>query len=76
MRVSSNSTKGGTMGRNTQILVEIVTLLSPPDKATAQSALEHHFDHQLIIDAGNIDTIQTAAKQLRLRVACCRSAPP
>ena len=55
------------MGRNTQILEEIITVLSLP--ANALEALEHHFKHRLILDAGNVNTIEQAAKQLRLRVS-------
>ena len=54
------------MGRNIQILEEIVNVLSLP--ANALEALEHHFSTRLIIDAGNVDTIEQAAKLLRLRI--------
>ena len=54
------------MGRNTQILEEIINVLSLPPDALAQ--LQHHFNHRLILDAGNVDTIEQAAKKLRLRV--------
>ena len=55
------------MGRNTRILEEIINVLSLP--ANALEALEHHFKHRLILDAGNVNTIEQAAKQLRLRVS-------
>jgi hypothetical protein len=54
------------MGRNTQILEEIINVLSLPPQALDQ--MERHFDHRLILDAGNVDTIEQAAKKLRLRI--------
>ena len=55
------------MGRNTILLNEIVNVLSLPSHALKQ--LEHHFSARLILDAGSVDTIEAAAKQLRLRVS-------
>ena len=54
------------MGRNNKILEEIVNVLHLPHDALVH--LEHHFDRRLILDAGNVDTITTHAKHLRLRV--------
>jgi hypothetical protein len=54
------------MGRNTEILEEIVNVLHLPDDALVH--LERHFDHRLILDAGNVHTIEAHAKALRLRV--------
>ena len=38
------------------------------NKETALRELEEHFCTRLILDAGNVDTIELYAKQLRLRV--------
>jgi len=54
------------MGRNTPLLKEIVNVLSLPPDALEQ--LEHHFATRLIFDAGSVDTIEAAAKQLRLSI--------
>jgi len=54
------------MGRNTNILEEIVNVLHLPHDALVH--LERHFDHRLIIDAGKVDNIEAHAKTLRLRV--------
>jgi hypothetical protein len=54
------------MGRNTKILEEIVNVLHLPHDALVH--LERHFDRRLLVDAGNVDTIEAHAKQLRLRV--------
>ena len=54
------------MGRNTSLLKEIVNVLSLPADALKQ--LEHHFSARLILDAGSVDTIEQAAKQLRLMI--------
>ena len=54
------------MGRNTQILEEIVNVLHLSPEHLVR--LEHHFDRRLILDVGNTGTIQKAAKTLRLRV--------
>jgi len=58
------------MGRNTPLLKEIIEVLSDQvfNKETALHDLEQHFSTRLILDAGNVDTIITHAKQLRLRV--------
>jgi hypothetical protein len=54
------------MGRNTQILEEILNLLSLPPEHLVQ--LERHFNHRLILDVGNIDTIMAHSSELRLRI--------
>ena len=54
------------MGRNTQMLEEIVKVVSLSPEHLVH--LEHHFDHRLIVDVGNVDIIATHANQLRLRV--------
>jgi len=54
------------MGRNTNILGEIVEVLQLPHDALAH--LERHFNDRLILDAGNTSTIEAHAKTLRLRV--------
>jgi len=54
------------MGRNISLLKEIADVLSLPLDALDQ--LEHHFHQRLILDAGNVETIAQAAKQLRLRI--------
>ena len=58
------------MGRNTQILEEIINVLTDQlfNKETAMRDLEHHFNTRLILDAGDVSTIATHASQLRLRV--------
>ena len=54
------------MGRNTNILGEIIEVLSLTPEHLAR--LEGHFDHRLILDAGNTQTVVDCARQLRLRV--------
>ncbi len=54
------------MGRNTKILEEIIEVLSLPHDALVH--LESHFDHRLILDAGNTETVGDCARRLRLRV--------
>jgi hypothetical protein len=54
------------MGRNTKILEEIVNVLSLKPEHLAQ--LERHFNTRLLVDAGDVNTIQAHARQLRLRV--------
>jgi hypothetical protein len=54
------------MGRNTKILEEIVNVLQLTPEHLVH--LERHFDHRLLVDVGNADTIITHAQQLRLRV--------
>jgi len=58
------------MGRNTHLLREIIEVLADQvfNKDTALRDLERRFNTRLIIDAGNVDTIQKHAKKLRLRV--------
>ena len=54
------------MGRNTQILEEIVNVLSLTPEHLAH--LERHFFTRFVLDVGNVDTIEAHAKHLRLRV--------
>jgi hypothetical protein len=54
------------MGRNTQILEEILNVLSLSPEHLVH--LERHFDHRLILDIGNTGTIMAHASQLRLRI--------
>ena len=54
------------MGRNTPLLKEITSVLSLPPDALEQ--LENHFSTRLIVNAGDVNTIEAAAKQLRLRI--------
>ncbi len=54
------------MGRNTKLLQEIIEVLSLSPEHLVH--LERHFDHRLILDAGNVHTIEAHAKALRLRV--------
>jgi hypothetical protein len=54
------------MGRNTQILEEIVKVLALSPEHLAQ--LERYFEDRLILDVGNVNTVSTHAKQLWLRV--------
>lgn len=58
------------MGRNTPILQEIIKALSTEidDEHYALDQLENHFQHRLLVDAGNVSAIGTYAKQLRLRI--------
>ena len=53
------------MGRNTPILQDIVAVI---DQQQALEALEIHFQHRLLVDAGDVQTTATAANALRLRV--------
>jgi len=54
------------MGRNTQILEEIVNVLSLTPEHLVH--LELHFNTRLIVDTGNVDVVAAFATQLRLRV--------
>jgi excinuclease UvrABC helicase subunit UvrB len=54
------------MGRNTKILEEIIEVLSLTPEHLVH--LEQHFDHRLLVDVGNVESITTHAKHLRLRV--------
>jgi len=54
------------MGRNTQILNEVVSVLSLTPEHLVH--LEQHFDHRLLVDAGDVDKVTAYASQLRLRV--------
>ena len=54
------------MGRNTPLLREIINVLHLPSDALAH--LERHFEHRLILDAGNTQTVGDCALRLRLRV--------
>ena len=54
------------MGRNTKILEEIVNVLLLPANALEQ--LEHHFQRRLILDAGDVEFVASAAQKLRLNI--------
>jgi len=56
--------------RNTPALTQIVQALtySTPVKEVAIRLLEEHFENDLLIIAGNIQTVETAAKELRLAI--------
>ena len=54
------------MGRNTQLLEEIINVLSLSPEHLAQ--LEHHFNTRLLVDVGDVSSIEAHAKTLRLRV--------
>lgn len=54
------------MGRNTQILEDIINVLHLTPEHLAH--LEQHFSTRLIHDAGNVETVATFARRLRLRV--------
>ena len=58
------------MGRNTALLKEIVTTLDSEldDIDYALDALESHFHHRLLVDAGSTKTVATMASQLRLSI--------
>lgn len=58
------------MGRNTQILEEIIEVLAPQlaDKASALALLEDHFKKQYLVNAGDVQFIESAAEQLRLNI--------
>jgi hypothetical protein len=60
------STMEASMGRNTQILEEIVNVLRLSHLSL--EVLEEHFKQRLLVDAGDVDTIITHAQHLRLRV--------
>ena len=53
------------MGRNTPILQEIVGVIH---QQQALERLEMHFQDRLLVVAGNVQTVATAAHALRLRV--------
>ena len=59
------------MGRNTPILQEIINSLSTEldDPAYALDQLENHFQHRLLVDAGNVAIVGEYAEQLRLRIS-------
>jgi hypothetical protein len=54
------------MGRNTQILEEIINVLHLSN--ISLEVLEEHFQDRLILDVGSVSVIEVHAKQLRLRV--------
>jgi len=54
------------MGRNTQILEEIINVLHLQPEHLIR--LEQHFDQRLILDVGSVSVIEAHANQLRLRV--------
>ena len=57
--------------RNTPVLREIVDVLftDVDEQTTALNRLEHHFQHRLLVDVGNVVTVGEYAEQLRLRIA-------
>ena len=59
------------MGRNTPLLREIIEVLADQvfNKEQALHDLEDHFDHRLLVNAGDVQTVALYAEQLRLRVA-------
>ena len=58
------------MGRNTPILKEIVEVISPQFylKEYALRQLEDHFHDRLLVDVGNVFTIDEYATQFRLNI--------
>jgi hypothetical protein len=58
--------------RNTPIFHAILTVLNkyiqPKGKKAARAQLERHFHDRLIVDAGDVEFVASAAEQLRLRV--------
>ena len=58
------------MGRNTQILEEIIEVLAPQlaDKASALARLEDHFQNQYLVNAGDVQFVASSAEQLRLAI--------
>ena len=53
--------------RNSKVLREIVDILFTEldEQGTALNRLEHHFQHRLLVDAGNVATVGEYAEQLR-----------
>jgi precorrin isomerase len=58
------------MGRNTPILQEIIEALSTEidDAPYAMDQLENHFQHRLLVYAGNVELVATLSEQLRLNI--------
>ena len=58
------------MGRNTPILQEITEALyaNLDEQASALTRLENHFRDRLLVDVGDVHTVGTYTKQLRLRI--------
>jgi excinuclease UvrABC helicase subunit UvrB len=56
--------------RSTPVLREIVDVLFTEldEQATALDRLEHHFQHRLLMDVGNVTAVGGYAEQLRLRI--------
>ena len=56
--------------RNTPVLREIVDVLFTEldEQGTALHRLEGHFQHRLLVDAGNVAMVGEYAEQLRLRI--------
>jgi len=54
------------MGRNTQILNEVVSVLSLTPEHLVH--LEQHYRNALLVNAGDVDVVSAFATQLRLRV--------
>ena len=58
------------MGRNTPILQEIINSLSTEldDTEYALDQLENHFQHRLLVNVGDVNTVGAYAEQLRLNI--------
>ena len=57
--------------RNTPVFLKLLEALtvSKPKKEVALSMLEQHFQNDLIVIVGNIETVMEAAKELRLDIS-------
>ena len=58
------------MDRNHTLIEQVVKALGNlvTDEQAAVKVLEHHFQHQLIVNVGNVQHITEFAKHLRMRV--------
>jgi hypothetical protein len=58
------------MDRNHKLIEQVVKALGTlvTDEQAAVKVLEHHFQHQLIVNVGNVQYIAGFAKHLRLQV--------
>ena len=58
------------MDRNHTLIQQVVKALGTlvTDEQAAVKVLEHHFQHQLIVNVGNVQHIAEFAKHLRLQV--------
>ena len=58
------------MDRNHQLIEQVVKALGNlvTDEQAAVKVLEHHFQHHLIVNVGNVQQIAAFAKHLRLQV--------